>query len=58
LLKDIHIKPVTQKFIEEKVGKILEDIGTGEKNPEQNINGFCCKIKNRQMGSHKIAKLQ
>jgi hypothetical protein len=57
LFKDIHIEPETQKFIEEKEGEIFEDMGTGEKNPEQNINGFCCKIKNRQMGPHKIAKL-
>ena len=25
--------------------------------PEQNTNGLCSKIKNRQMGPHKIAKL-
>jgi hypothetical protein len=25
--------------------------------PEQNSNGLCSKIKNRQMGPHKIAKL-
>ena len=24
---------------------------------EQNTNGLCCKIKNQQMGPHKIAKL-
>jgi hypothetical protein len=31
--------------------------GHREKNPEQNTNGLCCKIKNQQMGPHKIAKL-
>jgi hypothetical protein len=39
------------------VGKSLEDMGTGEKNPEQNSNGLCYKIENGQMGLHKIAKL-
>jgi hypothetical protein len=32
-------------------------MGTGEKIPEQNTNGLQCKIKNQQMGPHKIAKL-
>jgi hypothetical protein len=45
-IKDLHIKPETLKFIEEKVGKSLEDMGTEEKIPKQNINGLCCKIKN------------
>jgi hypothetical protein len=31
--------------------------GHRRKLPEQNSNGLCCKIKNRQMGPHKIAKL-
>jgi hypothetical protein len=30
-IKDLHIKPETLKFIEEKVGKSLKDMGTGEK---------------------------
>jgi hypothetical protein len=29
-IKELHIKPETLKLIEEKVGKILEDMGTGE----------------------------
>ena len=29
--KELHIKPETLKFIEEKVGKSLEDMGTWEK---------------------------
>ena len=28
-IKDLHIKPETLKLIEEKVGKSLEDMGTG-----------------------------
>jgi hypothetical protein len=28
---ELHIKPETLKFIEEKVGESLEDLGTGEK---------------------------
>jgi hypothetical protein len=30
-IKELHIKPKTLKLIEEKVVKILEDMGTGEK---------------------------
>ena len=30
-IKNLHIKPETLKFIEEKVGKSLEDMSTGEK---------------------------
>ena len=30
-IKDLHIKPETLKFIEEKVGESLEDMGTGGK---------------------------
>ena len=29
-IKELHIKSETLKLIEEKVGKILEDMGTGE----------------------------
>jgi hypothetical protein len=29
-IKDLHIKPETLKLIEEKVGKSLNDMGTGE----------------------------
>jgi hypothetical protein len=42
---------------QEKVGKSLEDMGNRGKFPEQNNNGLCSKIKNRQMGPHKITKL-
>jgi hypothetical protein len=30
-IKELHIKPETLKFIEEKVGKTFEDMGTGAK---------------------------
>jgi hypothetical protein len=30
-IKELHIKPETVKLIEEKVGKSLQDMGTGEK---------------------------
>lgn len=30
-IKELHIKPETLKHIEEKVGKSLKDMGTGEK---------------------------
>jgi hypothetical protein len=30
-IKDLHIKPETLKLIEKKVGKSLEDMGTGGK---------------------------
>jgi hypothetical protein len=30
-IKELHIKPETLKLIEEKVGKTLENMGTGEK---------------------------
>jgi hypothetical protein len=47
--KELYIKSETLKLIEESMGKHFEDIGTGEKIPEQNSNGLCCKIENRQM---------
>jgi hypothetical protein len=30
-LKELHIKPETVKLIEERIGKSLEDMGTGER---------------------------
>jgi hypothetical protein len=35
-IKELHIKPETLKLIEEKVGKSLEDMGTGD----HNLNSF------------------
>jgi hypothetical protein len=43
-IKELLIKPETLKIIEGKVGKSLEDMGTGEK--FLNSNGLCCKIEN------------
>ena len=54
-IKDLHVKPDTLKLIEKKVGKPLEDMDTG-KFPELNTNSLCPKIKNWQMGPHKITK--
>ena len=31
MIKELHIRPEALKLIEEKVGKSLEDMGTGEK---------------------------
>jgi hypothetical protein len=56
-IKDLHIKQETLKLIEEKVGKNLEDMGTGGKFLNRTANALCCKIKNGQMGPHKITKL-
>jgi hypothetical protein len=44
-LKDFHIKPETLKLIEEKVGKSLEDIGTGEK--FLNRTALACAVRSR-----------
>jgi hypothetical protein len=33
-IKELHIKPETLKLTEGKLGKSLEDMCTGEKNPE------------------------
>jgi hypothetical protein len=45
-VEDLHVNPETLQLIEEKVGKILEHMGMGGKNPEQNTNVFCFKLKN------------
>ena len=55
-IKELHIKPETLKLIEEKWGKASKMWAQG-KIPEQNNNDLCCKIEDRQMGPHKIAKL-
>jgi hypothetical protein len=44
-LKELHIKPETLKLIEEKVGKSLEDMGTGEKS--LNITAMACDVRSR-----------
>ena len=45
-IKELHIKPETLKLIEEKVGKSLKDMGTGEKFLYRNSNGLCCNMEN------------
>jgi hypothetical protein len=42
-MKELHIKPETVKLIEEKVGKSLENMGTGEKFP--NRTAMACAVK-------------
>ena len=43
--KDLHIRPETLKLIEEKVGKSLKDMGTGEK--FLNRTAMACTIRSR-----------
>jgi hypothetical protein len=47
-IKDLHIKTDILKLIREKVWKSLEPTGTGKNFP---------KVNNRQIISHKVAKL-
>jgi hypothetical protein len=56
LLKELHMKPDTLNLIEEKVGKSLKHMNRGNF-PEENTNSLCSKIKNWQMGHHKMSKL-
>jgi hypothetical protein len=44
-MKELHIKPETLKFIEEKVGKTLEDMGTGKK--FLNRTTMACAVRSR-----------
>ena len=44
-MKELHIKPETLKLIEEKVGKSLEDMGTGEK--FLNRTSMVCAVRSR-----------
>jgi hypothetical protein len=44
-IKELHIKPETLKLIEEKVGKSLEDMGTGEK--FLNSTAVACAVGSR-----------
>ena len=44
-IKELHIKPETLKLIEEKVGKSLEDVGTGGK--FLNRTAMACAVKSR-----------
>jgi hypothetical protein len=45
LIKELLIKPETLKFIEEKVGKSLEDMGTGEN--FLNTTAMACALRSR-----------
>jgi hypothetical protein len=45
-IKGLHIKPDMLNLIEEKMGKNLKHIATGEHFPEQNTNGSRSKINN------------
>jgi hypothetical protein len=44
-IKEFHIKPETLKLIEEKVGKNLRDMGTGEK--ILNRTPMACAVRSR-----------
>ena len=44
-IKELHIKPETLKLIEEKVGKSLEDMGTGGK--FLNRTAMACAVRSR-----------
>ena len=44
-IKELQIKPETLKLIEEKVGKSLEDMGTGEK--FLNRTAMACAVRSR-----------
>jgi hypothetical protein len=44
-IKELHIKPETLKFIEDKVGESLEDMGTGEN--FLNRTAMACTVRSR-----------
>ena len=44
-IKELHIKPGTLKLLEEKVGKSLEDMSTGEK--LLNRRAMACAVRSR-----------
>jgi hypothetical protein len=44
-IKDLYIRPETPKLIEGKVGKSLEDMGTGEK--FLNRTAMTCAVRSR-----------
>ena len=44
-IKELQIKPETLKLLEEKVGKSLEDMGTGEK--FLNRTAMACALRSR-----------
>jgi hypothetical protein len=54
-IKELHIKPETVKLIEEKVEKILKDMGTGEKSLIR--TAMACAVRSR-IDKWDIIKLQ
>jgi hypothetical protein len=54
-IKELHIKPETLKIIEEKVGKSLEDMGTGGK--FLNRTAMACAVRSR-INKQDLIKLQ
>jgi hypothetical protein len=54
-IKELHIKPETVKLIEEKVGKSLKDMGTGEK--FLNRTAMACAVRSK-MNKWDLIKLQ
>ena len=54
-IKELQIKPETLKLIEEKVGKSLEDMGTGEK--FLNRTAMACVVRSR-INKWDLIKLQ
>ena len=52
-IKDLHIKPDTQKLVE-KIGEEPWGHGHMGKVPEESTNNLCSKIKNWQMGLIKL----
>jgi hypothetical protein len=54
-IKYLHIRPETLKFIEEKVGKTLEDMGKGEK--FLNRKAMSCAVTSR-INKWDLIKLQ
>jgi hypothetical protein len=54
-IKELHIKPEKLKLIEEKVGKNLKDMGTGEKFLDR--TAMACAVRSR-INKWDLIKLQ
>jgi hypothetical protein len=54
-IKELHIKPETLKLIEEKVGKTLKDMSTGEQ--FLNRTAMACAVRSR-IAKWDLIKLQ
>jgi hypothetical protein len=55
-MEGLHIKPNTLKLIEEKVGKSLEHMSTGEKFLNRTPMAYAVRSRIDKCESHKIAK--